>query len=112
MNFPKAATYRMTADEVSGVTTADVAAAANGTATAFSSGTAGPTARGGEFVYAVVATFGGTSITWPAGWTAETSYTVGSNAIGRAYQIPTAIGTFAATGTVSGGWLAEVIAFK
>jgi hypothetical protein len=63
-------------------------------------------------VYAVVAPFGGTSITWPAGWTAETSYTVGSNAVGRAYQIPTAIGTFAATGTVSGGWLAEVIAFK
>jgi parallel beta-helix repeat protein len=112
INFPQAATYRMTADEVSGVTTADEGSAASGTAGAFSSGTTAPTARGGEFVYAVVATFGGTSITWPAGWTAETSYTVGSNAVGRAYQIPTAIGTFAATGTVSGGWLAEVIAFK
>jgi parallel beta-helix repeat protein len=112
INFPQAATYRMTADEVSGVTTADQEAAAGGTAGAFSSGTTAPTARGGEFVYAVVATFGGTSITWPAGWSAETSYTVGSNALGRAYQIPAAIGTFAATGTVTGSWLAEVVTFK
>jgi parallel beta-helix repeat protein len=112
INFPAAASYRMTADEVSGVTAADQEAAASGTGSAFSSGTTAATARGGEFVYAVVATFGGTTLSWSSGWTAATTYTLGSDALGRAYQIPATTGTFAATGTASGTWLAEVITFE
>ena len=37
--------------------------------------------------------------------------TVGSNALGRAYQMPVGTGSFTATGTASGTWLAEVVAF-
>jgi hypothetical protein len=112
MTFPTAATYRMSADEVSGASVLDRQAAASGSSGTFSSGATGTTARGGEFVYATVATFGGTSITWNSGWTGITTYTVGFNALGRAYQIPSGIGTFTASGTGSGTWLAEVVTFK
>jgi hypothetical protein len=49
---------------------------------------------------------------WAAGWTGITTYTVGSNALGRAYQIPAGTGTITASGTGSGAWLAEVITFQ
>ena len=57
-------------------------------------------------------TFGGTSLTWNPGWTALAPYSVNTNTLGRAYQIPTATGSFTATGTGSGTWLAEVVTFK
>jgi hypothetical protein len=63
-------------------------------------------------VFAVTATFGGTSVSWNASWTGLTTYTVGSNALARAYQIPASTGSFAGTGTASASWLAEVVAFK
>jgi hypothetical protein len=97
---------------VSGVISADQQPAATGISSAFSSGSTGTTARSGEFVYATVATFGGTSLGWNSGWTALSSYTVGSTAIGRAYQLPKATGTFTASGTASGTWLAQVVTFK
>jgi parallel beta-helix repeat protein len=112
MTFPTAATYRMTADEASGASVLDQEAAASGSGGTFSSGATKTTARSGEFVYATVATFGGTSMTWNSGWTGITTYTVGSSALGRAYQIPSGIGTFTASGTGSGSWLAEVVTFK
>ena len=112
IRFPTASGYHMTADEVSGVTSVDQQSAASGTSSAFSSGSTGTTARSGEFVYATVATFGGTSLSWNSGWSALSSYTVGSTAIGRAYQIPKATGTFTASGTASGSWLAQVVTFQ
>ena len=112
LTFPTAATYRITADEVSGVSTADQESAASGTGSTFSSGSTGTISRSGEFVFAAVGTFGGTTLTWNAGWTSEQTYTVGANALGRAYQIPAATGTFTGSGTGSGSWLAEIVTFK
>lgn len=112
IDFPQAATYRITADEVSGATTVDQEAAGSGTGSTFSSGSTGVIKRGDEFVYASVAAFGATSVTWNAGWTALTSYTTGNNALGRAYQIPASIGSFTAAGTAGGSWLAEVVTFQ
>jgi parallel beta-helix repeat protein len=109
--FPSAATYRITTDEVAGATAVDQASAASGPGGSFSSGSTGTTGRPGEFVFGVTASFGGTSVSWGSGWTALTPYTVGSNALARAYQIPSGSGSFAATGTASGPWLSEVIAF-
>jgi hypothetical protein len=40
------------------------------------------------------------------------NYSVNTNTLGRAYQIPTATGSFTASGTGSGTWLAEVVTFK
>ena len=114
VTFPTASSNRVTADEVSGATTVDRQSAASGSSSTFSSGSTGTTSRAGEFVFATVGTFGGTSFGWDTGWNSKsfTSYTTGSNALGRAYQVPLGTGSFTATGTASGSWLAEVVAFK
>jgi parallel beta-helix repeat protein len=114
VTFPTASTNRVTADEVSGATTVDRQSAASGTGSTFSSGSTGTTSRAGEFVFATVGTFGGTSLGWDTGWNSKvfTTYTTGSTALGRAYQVPLGTGSFTATGTASGTWLAEVVAFK
>jgi parallel beta-helix repeat protein len=110
--FPAASTYRIMTDEVSGASTVDQQSAASGTGSAFSSGTTGTISRAGEFVFAVTGTFGGTSLTWTPGWTGLANYSVNTNTLGRAFQIPTATGSFTATGTGSGTWLAEIVTFK
>ncbi|HZC62206.1 MAG TPA: hypothetical protein VE464_11270, partial [Streptosporangiaceae bacterium] len=112
ITFPAALTYRILTDEVSGASTVDQQSAASGTGSAFSSGTTGTISRAGEFVFAVTGTFGGTSLTWTPGWTGLANYSVNTNTLGRAYQIPTATGSFTATGTGSGTWLAEIVTFK
>jgi parallel beta-helix repeat protein len=112
ITFPTAATYRITGDEVAGVTIPDKHSVASGPSGAFSSGTTAITSRSGEFVFGTVAVFGGTSLTWSSGGTSLTTYTVGSNALGRQYQIPSAAGAFAATGTCTGSWLAAVVTFQ
>jgi hypothetical protein len=112
VSFPTASSYRITADEVSGATSLDRQSAASGTGSTFSSGATGTTSQSGEFVFATVATFGGTSVGWNSSWKALTTYTLGSNALGRAYQIPSSTGSFTASGTASASWLAEVVAFK
>jgi parallel beta-helix repeat protein len=112
VTFPAASTYRIMTDEVSGVSAVDGQSAASGTGSAFSSGASGTISRAGEFVFAVTGTFGGTSLTWNPGWTALANYSVNTNTLGRAYQIPTATGSFTATGTGSGTWLAEIVTFK
>ncbi len=112
LTFPIASTYRITADEVSGVSTVDQKSAASGTGSTFSSGATGMISRSGEFVFATVGTFGGTTVTWNPGWTSEQTYPVGANALGRAYQIPSATGAFTGSGTASGNWLAEIVTFK
>jgi parallel beta-helix repeat protein len=112
VTFPTASSNVVTADEASGATTVDQQSASSGTSSTFSSGSTGTISRAGEFVFATVATFGGTSFGWDASWKSVGTSTLGSNALGRAYQVPTATGSFAATGTASGGWLAEVVAFK
>jgi parallel beta-helix repeat protein len=112
ITFPTASTYRIMTDEVSGASTVDRQSAASGTGSAFSSGATGTISRAGEFVFAVTGTFGGTSLTWNPGWTALANSSVNSNTLGRAYQIPAATGSFTATGTGSGTWLAEIVTFR
>jgi parallel beta-helix repeat protein len=112
VSFPSAAANRITADEAAGVTTMDTQSAGSGTGSTFSSGTTGTTSQPGEFVFAVTATFNGTSVGWSTGWTALSTYTLGASALARAYQAPASTGTYTGTGTSSGRWLAEVVAFR
>jgi parallel beta-helix repeat protein len=111
ISFPSAATYRITADEVAGVTAPDQSSSASGTASTFSSGSSGTTGRPGEFVFAATGTFGGMSIAWSAPWNGLTTYAVDPNALGRAYQVPAGTGSFTASGTASGTWLSTVVTF-
>jgi parallel beta-helix repeat protein len=112
ITFPTASTYRVIADEASGVSMVDQQSSASGTSSAFSSGATGTISRSGEFVFAVTGTFGGTSLTWNSGWTGLANYSVNTNTLGRAYRIPAATGSFTGTGTGSGTWLAEIVTFK
>ena len=110
--FPSSAGYRMLGDEFTGVSHVDTTATATGTATTFTSGPTATTSATREVVYGAVAMFGGTANpAWASGWKDMNTYAVASNYLGRAYQLPTAIGSFAATGSATGSWLAVTVAF-
>jgi PKD repeat protein len=111
VGFPAAATYRLTADEASGVTGEDQHAEAAGTAANYSSGTTAATSSPNELVFGAVGLFAGSAPTWSAGWSALASYPTNADYLGRAYQITAAAGTFAASGTTSGSWLASTVTF-
>jgi hypothetical protein len=113
VSFPgTAATYRISGDEVSGVTALDRAVAATGSAPAYSSGSTGTTSWPLEFVFGAVQIAGGPVPAWASGWTPETGYVVGANALGRAYRIATVASSFAASGTTSGSWLAVCVTLR
>ena len=108
--FPSATGYRMLGDEFTGVSRVDTTADAAGTATTFSSGPTATSSTAREVVYGSVAIFGGTANpTWATGWKDMTTYAVAPNYLGRAYQLPTATGSFTATGTATGSWLATTV---
>lgn len=112
VTFPTAATYRLAGDEVSGVSVLDQQAAAAGSGGAYASGATGATSAGGEFVFGAVGLFAGTAPVWAAPWNATANYAVGSNWLGRAWQVPATTGSFDASGTGSGGWLAICVTFR
>ena len=108
--FPSATAYRMAGDEFAGATRLDKTAAATGTGSTFSSGSAQATV-GNEIAFGAVSIPSGTTApTWATGWRDLGSGVVGSRYLGRAYQLP-ASGGYAATGTASGPWLATVATF-
>jgi len=111
VSFPSAATYRLMGDELSGVMSVDRLAAASGSGTGYASGSSGTTTSAPEFVFGAVAVYSGTAPAWASGWTSMTTYAVGTNYLGRAYKIPTAVGSFNATGSTSGSWLALCVTF-
>jgi hypothetical protein len=102
----------MTGDEASGVTVPDESATAGGAGTPWSSGATGTTGAANEFVFGTVAVFGGTSPTFASGWTGLSTYSSGTNYLGRGYRIAGATGTFTATGTTSGSWLSACVTFR
>ncbi|HEY2796239.1 MAG TPA: right-handed parallel beta-helix repeat-containing protein [Micromonosporaceae bacterium] len=113
VTFPgPAATYRVTGDELAGVSAVDKTAAATGTSSAYSSGSTSTTSTPAELVFGAVAFAGGSAPVWSGGWTAESSYTVSTNGLGRAYRITSATGSFAATGSISSSWLAMCVTFR
>jgi hypothetical protein len=111
LTFPSAATYRIVADEASGVTAPDRQAAAAGTTPTFSSGATGTTSAPHELIFAAASLFGGAPPTWNSGWTALTSYAVDTAYVGRSYQIASSTGSFAGSGSGSGAWLAVTVTY-
>lgn len=112
ITFPSATTYRITADEVAGVATVDRTAAASGSGTSYASGSTGTTNTANEFVFGAVAAYAGSGPSWASGWSAESNYAVGTNYLGRAYQVSNATGSFNASGSASGSWLAICVTFR
>jgi hypothetical protein len=112
VSFPSSAGYRIVGDEFSGVGAVDQTAAAIGTGATFSSG-ATTTSVGPEVVFAAVALPAGSrNPTWSPGWKDLGSYAVSSRYLGRAYQLAASPGSFNATGSASGAWLATTVTFR
>lgn len=108
VSFPSAATYRLSGDEYAGLSHADQTSVASGTTSAFSSGSA-QTSASGEAVFGVLATFGGTANpSWSTGWTSIGTYSVSGRYLAKADVLPVS-GSYAATGSATGTWLAAVV---
>ena len=113
VTFPSATTgYRLLGDEFAGVTAVDATAAATGSAGTFSSGAAATSASREVVVGAVMAVGAGGAPGWASGWRDLGTYAVGTTYLGRASQLPTTTGSFNASGTTSGRWLAATVTFR
>ena len=111
VTFPTASGYRMTADEVAGVTGPDRSATAGGPAGGFSAGAPGVPVGSGEFAFGTVGIFDGALGGWDSAWKGQATYTAGSNALSKAYQIVAGDGAVATAGTCTGRWLAAMVTF-
>jgi hypothetical protein len=105
--FPSATTYRLTADELAGVSQVDRTASAVGPAGTFSSGPTGTTSAAKEVVFGAVSVLSGSANpAWSAPWKDMGSYALAPRYLGRAYQVSSSPASYAAGGTASGAWLA------
>ncbi len=110
--FPASTNYHINADEFSGVGVAEVGgAAATGTATTWSSGTA-TAAQAGDLFFGAVGNESGNAPTWAAGWTTLPILTIGKDHLGAGYRIASATGGVAATGATTGTWMAGLTAYR
>jgi parallel beta-helix repeat protein len=110
--FPSATTYRLTADELAGVSQVDRTASAVGPAGTFSSGPTGTTSAAKELVFGAVSVLSGSANpAWSAPWKDMGSYALAPRYLGRAYQVSSSPASYAAGGTAGGAWLASTVTF-
>jgi fibronectin type 3 domain-containing protein len=112
LTYPSSAETHVSVDEFSGITGIDTSAGATGTAAAFSSGTAPVTTQAQDVLIGVVGIESGKAPAWAKGWTALPALSVSTDFLGTAYQMATAAGGYAATGTTSGQWMASILTLK
>jgi len=111
-SYPSAGETHVSVDEFAGVTGLDTSAGASATASAFSSGATPVTAQPSELLIGAVGTESGSSPTWSAGWTALPALAVSSDYLDTAYRLVNATGSYAATGTSGGQWMASIVTLK
>ncbi len=112
LTYPSSGETHVSVDEFSSITGIDTSAGATGTTAAFSSGTAPATTQATDVLVGVVGIESGKSPTWASGWTRLPVLSVSSDFLDTAYQMATAAGSYAASGTASGEWMASIITFK
>ncbi len=113
LTYPTSAEHHAAVDEFSGVTAADKSAWATGAAsTPFNSGSTATTTTASELVFGVVGAEGGASPVFASGYTALPILAVSSDRLAPAYQIVTHTGTFAASGSTTGQWMADVVTLR
>jgi fibronectin type 3 domain-containing protein len=111
VTYPSAAETHVSVDEFSGVTGIDSSAGATGTTASFSSGTAATT-QSADVLIGVVGAESGTSPTWSSGWTKLPVLAISTDYLDTAYQLATAGGSYAASGTTSHQWMAVIVTLK
>ena len=112
LTYPSSAETHVSVDEFSGVTGIDTSAGASATTSAFSSGTAPVTSQASELLIGAVGTESGKAPTWSAGWTALPVLSLSGDYLDTAYRLVTTTGSYAATGTIGGQWMAGIATFK
>jgi len=112
LTYPSAAETHVSVDEFSGITGIDTSAGATGTTAAFSSGSAPTTTQATDVLVGAVGIESGKSPAWGSGWTSLPVLSVSTDFLGTAYQMATAAGSYAASGTTSGEWMASIVTLK
>ena len=112
LTYPSSAETHGSVDEFSGITGVDTSAGATGTTAAFSSGTAPATTQATDVLVGAVGIESGKAPTWASGWTRLPVLSVSSDFLDTAYQMATAVGSYAASGTSSGEWMASIVTLK
>ena len=112
LTYPSAAETHVSVDEFSGITGIDTSAGATGKTAAFSSGSAPATTQATDVLVGVVGIESGKAPTWASGWTRLPVLSVSSDFLDTAYQMATAAGSYAASGTTSGEWMASIVTLK
>jgi hypothetical protein len=112
LTYPSSAETHASVDEFSGITGIDTSAGATGTTAAFSSGQAPATTQASDVLIGAVGIESGKAPAWASGWKALPVLSVSTDFLGTAYQMATAAGACAATGTTSGQWMASIVTLK
>ena len=112
LTYPSSDETHVSADEFAGIAAIDTSAGASATTAAFSSGSTPATSQASELLIGSVGIESGKAPAWSAGWTALPTLSVSSDFLGAAYRIVTATGSYAATGTTSGQWMAGIVTLK
>jgi hypothetical protein len=112
LTYPSSTETHASVDEFSGVTAIDGSAGASGSTAAFSSGPAPVTSQASEILIGSVGIESGKAPAWSTGWSPLPALAISSDYLDTAYQIVTTTGTYAATGTTSGQWMAAIITLR
>jgi fibronectin type 3 domain-containing protein len=112
LTYPSSAETHVSVDEFSGVTGIDTSAGASATTSAFSSGTAPATSQASELLIGAVGTESGSAPKWNTGWTALPTLSLSGDYLDTAYRLVTTTGSYAATGTIGGQWMASITTLK
>ena len=111
ITYPSSAECNASVDEFTGIGTLERAASAFATGTTFNSGASGTTSQASELILGVVGLESGNAPVFAAGWTALPTLSIVDDRLTLAYQIASSVGSFTASGTISGTWMAAVLAY-
>jgi hypothetical protein len=111
LSFPSSAEYHISADEFAGLTGLDTGAGAWATSATFNSGLTPTTRQASELLFGEVGIESGSAPVWAIGWTAIPGLSVASDYQDVAYQVVTATGQYAASGTTTGTWMAGITTY-
>jgi fibronectin type 3 domain-containing protein len=112
LTYPSSAETHVSVDEFSGIAGIDTSAGATSTTSSFSSGTTPATSQASELLIGAVGTESGAAPTWSAGWTVLPVLSLSGDYLDTAYRFVTTAGGYAATGTISGQWMASIVTLK
>ena len=112
VTYASAAETHLAVDELAGVTGIDTSAGATGTGTTFASGPL-TTAAANEPLFGVAGLeSSGAAPVWGSGWTSLPRLSLSTDYLATAYRLASTAGSYTASGTGAGQWMAALTAFR